>query len=95
MQRYVPGCWLYLSGQQWVKKLEESNHTNEGVLYAGFKPWMPPYMPTGKPTRGRIQTTADLFQPKLAASRDFQGTCTHVFRLTVLKLRKEHSLCCS
>lgn len=36
-----------------------------------------------------------LLQPKLTASRDFQGTCTLVFRLTVLRLRKEHSLCCS
>lgn len=34
-------CWLYPSGQQWVEKLEGSNHASEGVLRADFKHWMP------------------------------------------------------
>lgn len=47
------------------------------------------------PQEAEYKSQLVLFQPKLAASRDFQGTWTCVFRLTVLKLMKECSLCCS
>lgn len=46
-------------------------------------------------TQAKHKSRLFSFQPKLRACRGCQGTCTWVFTLTVLRLRKKSSLRCS
>jgi len=94
-QGRTSGCRLYASGQQHVEKLEGSNRSSAGVLRADFKYWLPLCTPTGRPTRGRIQITTDFIPVKASSEHRLPGDLHTVFRLTMLRPRRDRSLCCS